>query len=100
MKKIFALVLFCFACDDKKTPPRPTPVVKDTEYCEPAGRNLQKQKCINDSKKFTPAGKSFEQFCKDKHSEGIYLNPQCLANISADDQEDCREQMNVCTYSK
>lgn len=88
------------ACDDPKTQPRPTPVVKDTEFCKSAGINLQRQKCIINAAEFTPAKKSFEQFCIDKHSEGIYLNPQCLTNISATDKDDCLEQMNVCTYSK
>lgn len=100
MKKIIIIALFLMACNENKTPPRPTPIVKDTEFCELAGKNLQEQDCIDNANKFTPAGKSFCQFCKDKHSEGVYLNPQCLANIRARDRNDCREQMNVCTYSK
>lgn len=100
MKKLMPLILLLISCEDKKTPPRPMPIVKDTEYCELAGKNLQEQKCIDDFNKFTPAGKSFKQFCEDKHKQGIYLNPQCLVNIKAKDSNDCREQMNVCTYSK
>lgn len=91
--------IFIFACDNK-TPPRPTPVVKDTELCEAAGRNLKRNQCIEDDKNFTKLGKSFKQFCEETHNAGVYLNPSCLANISATDKGDCLDQMDTCTYSK
>lgn len=100
MKKIVFLILFLISCKDEKTPPRPTPIVKDTEFCESAGKNLEKYQCIKNAESFTPAGKSFKRFCEEKHQSGVYLNPQCLTNIKPEEKSECKARMDECTYSK
>ncbi|MCZ2224624.1 MAG: hypothetical protein LC122_13445 [Chitinophagales bacterium] len=107
MRKIFSLMfagLICFisfpGCGGSRTPPRPTPVVKDTDLCEAAGKNLVEQHCILDDRKFTKLGKSFKLFCEETQSAGVFLNPRCLSEIKASNVSECHDKMNVCTYSK
>lgn len=101
MKKILLCLLFIMACDNPKpTPPRPTPVVKDTDYCEAAGKNLKNHGCITDDEHFTKKGKSFKLFCEETHNAGIYLNPICLSEIDPKTLLECQDMMDKCTYSK
>lgn len=102
MKKILLVMLSsiitlnaCSGCNEKEyVPPKPTPVVTDTEYCKPAEQHLKELKCIPSDKPYTKKGLSFEQFCHQTQDNGIYLNPRCLANISS-----C-EEIDYCTGTK
>lgn len=60
-------------------PPRPTPVVTDTQYCDAAEENLNKLGCPEG--KPTKRGTRFGKLCRELHENGIFVNPQCLATI-------------------
>jgi nitrous oxide reductase accessory protein NosL len=100
MKRILSLGLlvglFLAACpgNNPAVPPRPTPVVVDTDQCAAAEANLKAQHCIPVDQPYTKKGKSFTQFCQDKQAQGIFLNPACLAKVTSCDQVD------ACTGSK
>lgn len=104
MKKNIAylLLLFLISCKDPVyQPPRPTPIVTDTEMCKPAQLHLE-ELCAQESKvnayccrvvKPTLKGKTYTQFCEEKQSQGVFLNPRCVSNVSTCDQID------ACTNS-
>ena len=91
---IFSSFLFGCPVNQDIVPPRPTPVVTDTDQCEMAEANLKARQCIPTDRPYTKKGKSFTQFCKDKQEQGIFLNPKCLSQVTKCDQID------VCTNSK
>lgn len=72
--------------------PRPTPVVRDSEYCYDAEENLKWLKC--EEGKPTKGGKRFAVFCIETQDNGIFINPLCLSKI-----KDCSE-VDTCTRSK
>ena len=74
----------------------------DSEYCGAAESRLQTL-CNIDSKKNvyccqvvapTKKGKSYKQFCEEKQTQSIFLNPRCVASISI-----C-ETIDDCTNSR
>lgn len=99
MRKLFSLLVlvFCFVgcpIQDPITPPRPTPVVIDTDKCLEAEINLKALKCIPDGP-FTTKGKSFTQVCEETQNAGVFFNPVCLSKVTA-----CGDQVLACTGSK
>lgn len=83
-------------------PPKPTPVVTDTDQCGAAEQHLH-DLCVVDAVKNnyccqivapTKKGKGYTQFCQEKQSQGVFLNPKCVANVTSCDQIDS------CTNSK
>ena len=94
----FLLIVFCFSftgCPQQEpiTPPRPTPIVQDTDHCLPAQVHLQQLKCIPEGP-FTKKGKTFAEVCEETQAAGVYFNPVCLENVKT-----CQE-IDVCTNSK
>lgn len=87
------LATFLLACPPSSPPhppdPTPTPVVTDTEFCDAAEANLIKLACPEG--KPTKRGERFGDVCRELHSEGIFVNPRCLATIVA-----CTS-VDVCT---
>lgn len=84
------------------TPPKPTPVVTDTDQCGAVEQHLNDM-CKADPVKNsyccevvapTKKGKSYTQFCQEKQAQGVFLNPKCVANVTSCDQID------PCTNSK
>ena len=82
-------------CKDAYVPPQPTPVVQDTEWCHAAEVNLQQLECIPDDQPYTKKGLSFTQFCEQKHKDGVFLNPKCLAT-EVTEKTTCN-YVDVCT---
>lgn len=83
-------------------PPRPTPIPIDTDQCQSAEDHLT-QLCKTDSSTNsycclvvapTKKGKTFTQFCQDKQTAGVSLNPKCLSQVNS-----CSE-IDACTGSK
>lgn len=96
----FSAILFC-CYNQSPIPPSPTIIPIDTEKCPDAEQHLQSL-CSQDSSKNaycceivkpTSQNKSFTQFCQETQNAGIFLNPACLANVSA-----CSE-IDTCTKS-
>ena len=71
---------------------QPTPVVTDTEYCDLAQTHLLQLKCEEGNP--TKKGKSFSIVCRETQTNGIFINPKCLSQITSCDQ------VNTCTHSK
>jgi hypothetical protein len=95
MYKFLFIFLFVGCQTKEPVPPKPTPIVTDTNLCGEAQIKLEELKCIEKDKPFTKREKlSFEEFCKQTHQSGIYLNPKCLMSITT-----C-EQIDSCTNSK
>lgn len=76
-------------CQSAYSPPHPTPLVTDTDFCDAAQANLLKLNC--DLGKPTAKGLSFADFCRQTQNNGIEIEPKCLAGIT-----DC-ESANLCT---
>jgi hypothetical protein len=90
---LFMLAIALTDCSQAPTPvpnPPPEPVPADVDYCVSAGQNVEKV-CPKLAK--TPAGKSFEQFCKDKVKQDLPMNPKCVMTA-----HNC-DEINVCTGS-
>jgi nitrous oxide reductase accessory protein NosL len=77
---LVTLFVACTPKQDTIPPPRPTPVVTDTEFCDAAEANLIKLGCPEG--KPTKRGKRFGDVCRELHENGIFVNPRCLATIS------------------
>lgn len=76
--------------------PKPTPVVKETDYCSAAERRLLQLHCSEGNP--TKRGKTFTQFCYETQNNGIFLNPKCLAQITGCEQiESCDNASNDIT---
>lgn len=95
-RQVFILLLSlfitnCASCQDDVR--QPTPVVKDSDFCEPAEINLKKLGCEEGNP--TKKGLTFTEFClKTQNGGGIYLNPKCLSTITS-----C-SKVDECTGSK
>ena len=96
MLLIISILIFFNSClNDTYVPPQPTPVVKDTEWCQAAEINLQQLECIPDDQPYTKKGLTFTQFCEQKHEDGVFLNPKCLAT-EVTEKTTC-SYIDVCT---
>lgn len=81
-------LLLLLACGPPPGPVPPTPVVVDTDLCDAAGQNLLTA-CPKLAK--TPAGKPFADFCREAHSDGLFVNPACVSKAKSCDEA------NVCS---
>lgn len=99
---MLSFVSLVYGCrgSESKTAPRPNPKVVDSNLCESAGKNLETRGCIPDATHFTKRGLSFKEFCENTQNEQIWLNPKCLSEIQPKDMAECRDMIDVCTYSK
>ncbi len=96
MLAVIIFLIFLNSCPDASyVPPQPTPVVKDTEWCQAAEVNLQQLECIPDDQPYTKKGLTFTQFCEQKHEDGVFLNPKCLAT-EVTEKTTC-SYIDVCT---
>lgn len=86
------LFLTSVHCQTAYSPPHPTPIVNDTNFCDAAQTNLLKLNCSLGQP--TAKGKSFGDFCRETQNNGIEIDPKCLAGIT-----DC-EQIQACTPNK
>lgn len=83
------------------TPPKPTPVVVDTDLCQTAEAHLKSLCDSNPTNNLyccqvvtpTKKGKSYAEFCREKQEQGLFLNPKCVSEVISCDQVD------VCTNS-
>lgn len=96
MKKILLFCLFLIGCPitpmEHPAPARPTPQVKDTNYCSLAEKHLKQLGC--EEAKPLKDGTTFTQFCEATQGNGVFLNPKCLSQIKS-----CSE-VDSCTFSK
>lgn len=74
-------------------PPKPTPIVSGTDYCDEAEANLVKLSC--EDAKPSPDGKSFTEVCKETQASGIALDPECISKIVKCEQIDCCTNTSV-----
>ena len=97
-KHLSFLFVLCFlgACQPPSNEfvPAPTPIVKDTDYCEAAGKRLEELKCKESVP--TKTGKTFAEFCRETQNAGIYLNPVCLSKITNCNQVNCCTNTESC----
>lgn len=92
-----ALALASIACEGcppvstvpDPVPPRPTPVPTDIEWCDRAETRLIELNCPESQP--TKKGIRFGAFCRELQSNGIAINPRCLAEVKS-----CAE-VDVCT---
>lgn len=89
------IILLVNCRDTAYVPPQPTPIVQDTEWCQAAEINLQQLECIPDDEPYTKKGLTFTQFCEQKHKDGVFLNPKCLAT-EVNEKTTC-SYIDVCT---
>jgi hypothetical protein len=100
------LVLMCLAilvmAPDCGPPPGPTPpptppTPTDTNKCPEACANLKKLHCpeAEPIKMSDGSASTCEQFCRDTQSQGVYLNPACVANVTT-----CGEVETKCYVGK
>lgn len=89
---LFSLTMLTDCNKTNVSPPRPTPIVVDTNYCKDAEVHLLELKCpvAQPTKKGVP----FEEFCKQTQNAGVFVNPRCLASV-----RDC-QSVDYCTFSR
>jgi len=92
---ILIITLLVNCKNEAYVPPQPTPIVQDTEWCQAAEINLQQLDCIPDDQPYTKKGLTFTQFCEQKHEDGVFLNPKCLAT-EVTEKTTC-SYVDVCT---
>lgn len=74
----------------------------DSEYCGAAEEHMQTLCKLDEKKnsyccevvKPTKKGKSYKQFCEEKQTQNVFLNPKCVASVSV-----C-EAIDDCTNSR
>lgn len=101
MKKLLTIILLISGCNNDVPTTlysAPAPVTKDIDWCAKAEVNLKALKCIPVNEPYTKHGLTFTQFCAKKQSDGVDLNPKCLAT-QVTQQTGC-SYMDVCTGSK
>lgn len=89
---LFSLTMMTDCNKTNVSPPRPTPIVVDTNYCKDAEVHLLELKCAVGQP--TKKGVPFEEFCKQTQNAGIFINPKCLSTVAT-----C-EAVDICTGSK
>jgi len=95
-------VIFIVGCPPPPVAPHPTPEVKDTFLCIDADEHLNQMCHLNPTKNEyccqvgsrTKKGKTYTQFCIEKHNQGIFLNPGCISQVTSCDQIDACTQSN------
>jgi len=84
MKKPLFLALILFGCGPVPPPPPapPDPILDNIEACTDASKNIDK---VCPKLSTTPAGKPFDQFCREKMEQGVPMNPTCIIKASSCD---------------
>lgn len=92
MRKLLFLTLLLTACPTTvpPIPIPPDPIFDDENVCVTASKTIDK---VCPKLSFTPAGKPFDQFCREKMQQGVPMNPSCIVNASS-----C-EEANRCLGS-
>lgn len=94
MKKLLpTLMLLVLTTGCPSTTPKPvgpTPVVRDTDVCGDAGKNIEKLQCRDrrgDPMWVNRNGEKFEETCRTAQEEGgIFLDPKCIAEATTCEQ--------------
>lgn len=102
MRKYIFLLLFLTCCSSDKIPASPPSLETNYQLCELAQEHLYSMCTADDIRnsycceivKPTKKGKSYSQFCREKMFQGVDLNPQCVAEVTA-----CG-QIDFCTGSQ